>query len=88
MIKKILTTLAIIFLTTSSFAYRVGDKVVLVSSSNCPACQESKALLKSHNIPFTTASPSQYHAWLIPQLYVNGKYMGTGTDAVEAYVNS
>ncbi len=83
--------MSLVFLVTINLAfagYHKGDKVVLVGTNNCPACVESMKELRANHIPFTKGSPSKYHAYLIPQLYVNGKYMGTGSDAVHNWIIS
>jgi glutaredoxin len=62
------------------------DIVVLVTAPNCPACETAKQMLKQHNIKYTIGDYKKYKARLVPQLYVNGKYLGYGVDAVEKYI--
>lgn len=64
--------------------YNKGDKVVLLGIPGCPACATSKQDLTSHNIPFTYKLSTSFGAY--PQLYVNGKYVGTGTDAIHTWI--
>lgn len=75
---------SLLFITTFSVnAYHKGDTVRLLVLDGCHACQEAEATLRRHHIPFTTSKSDS----VAPQLYVNGKYVGTGSDAVEYYVN-
>lgn len=83
--KKFGLIILLILFSFSCFAYRPGDKVVLISSKNCPACTEAKNMLKSKGIPFMEKMDNK--AWIVPQLFVNGKYRGTGTGAVWGYIN-
>ena len=67
-------------------AYKIGDKVELGSSKECPACQVAKELLKDSHIPYKEVKPSNKDSEYIPQLYVNGKFVGYGIDVIKEYV--
>jgi glutaredoxin len=91
MLKQIALGIILATISLSSFAgYHKGDKVVLVTSPNCPACETSKKELRANNIPFVIKSykDPQYKAMFVPQLYVNGKYKGTGSEAVHRWIIS
>lgn len=82
---KILKVILLSTVCMNSWAYKVGDKVVLKTSNGCGACQEAKQLLNSKHIPYTETSPNS--GKYVPQLYVNGKFKGYGVDAVESYIH-
>lgn len=67
-----------------SVAHNRGDIVVLLVSDGCSACQEAKSILLSHHIRFST----EQGTGIVPQLFVNGKYVGTGSNVVEYYANA
>lgn len=78
-----------LFLLFSSLclAYKLNDKVEISTLPECPACQEAKDLLKKNNIPFKEIQPNSKYSEYVPQLFVNGKYLGSGTDIIEIYIN-
>lgn len=83
----LLIVLLIAFLSLNCYAYRPGDRVTLGTTASCPACTEAKILLKTARIPFKEIEPTNI-SMFIPQLFVNGKYLGNGVDTVEDYIRT
>lgn len=68
----------------SIFAYHEGDVVKLVVRDGCTACEEAQQLLNSKHIKYSIEQGNGF----VPQLYVNNKYVGLGTEIVREYVNN
>lgn len=84
---KLIAVILAMFISINSLAYKRGDVVQLGTENTCIACQEAKDELNKNNIPFTEIEPTQ-DSDFIPQLYVNGKYMGSGVESVEEYIHN
>lgn len=69
---------------SQAFAYHSGDVVKLVVEKDCTYCVEAEAALDSHHIQYTTEEAT---SGAVPRLYVNGSYIGTGSDVVDNYAN-
>lgn len=82
----ILTLSLMMCVSTLSYAYKVGDSVQIATRSDCSACQQAKQTLKQYRIPFTEIPPTHVSSY-IPQLFVNGEYIGSGVSYVEEYAN-
>ena len=68
--------------TTKCHAYTPGDIVVLGTMVGCSACEYSEELLTKKHIPYRTIDAEG----IAPELFVNGKSLGYGTETVEEYI--
>lgn len=80
--KKALIALALIMFSFSAFA---AQKVLLLVRPGCQYCAEAKMILNKHRIPYQTKVAE---SGPVPRLYIEGKYYGTGSDAVLKWVKS
>lgn len=74
--------LSMISLSSKCYPYTPGDSVVLGVMEGCSACEYSEELLKGSGIQFRTIEADS----IAPELFVNGKSLGYGTEAVEEYI--
>lgn len=61
----------------------VNHNVLLVILPGCHYCSEAENILDNSGIKYRTAVTNH---GAVPKLYVDGKYKGTGVDAVQTWV--
>lgn len=86
MVRFILTFIAM-FIVLNCSAYHKGDKVELAVMNGCGACEIAEYELTGNHISFTTIPPTKESRG-VPQLFVNGRYVGMGVFVVEEYINA
>lgn len=72
----------------STYVQQQTDRVVLKVITGCPNCEEAEQILSSHRIKFSVVNEDQNGSGYYPKLFVNGRYYGTGADAVQRYADS
>lgn len=79
--------------TISGTALAGSQNVVVLGSSSCPACAEAKEYLDSKGVNYryvlidnnaSARAKAAAHGGYIPQLYINGAYIGSGVGVIEA----
>lgn len=85
--KQLLKNLIVsIALVSSSLSYSSPNhNVLLIVIPGCHYCQQAENILDSYGIRYRT-SPTDHGS--VPRLYVDGRYQGTGLDAVQSWVSA
>lgn len=84
---KLLKNLSVgvcLLLLASSLAFAKTHRILLVVDPGCGYCTEAKNILNSSGIKYSTTNGKGP----VPRLYVDGKYQGTGVDAVRDFVGA
>lgn len=82
LLKNIIITMSLV--TSCLVIAATNHKVLLVVIPGCGYCSEAEKILDNHGIKYTTSEGNG----AVPRLYVDGKYKGTGIDAVQTWVNA
>lgn len=72
-------------LSSFGFAYKPGDRVVLKTSVTCHYCRVAEKMLDKKHIPYKNVVTD---SGITPELIVNGKSLGYGSETVKEYINS
>ena len=76
-----------LFISNIVLAHPQYRHVELGVTQTCSACKEAETMLDEAHIKYTTVVPSN-NSHFVPQLYVDGKYLGSGTDIVKGWLDS